>query len=246
MKPTFLVIGIDHFSNQDNGNMFTSKTEGILTDKRQNEISYIVDCLEIFKPTKIALEVLIEAEEELNQDYIAYQTGHFSLSSNEIHQIGFRLAKKCNLGKLNAVDWNDDQDGIPDFRKLAEDNNQLNIFNDIEKMGQEFIMQSEQHYQVSLKEFLLWHNEEENIAKGHEVYMKLALIGSGSNSVGAAWTANYWYYRNMLIYKNLVNLINSPEERILVLYGSGHLHLLLQFLKESRIFNVEVASDYLR
>ena len=147
---------------------------------------------------------------------------------------------------MHVVDWNDDQVGIPDFRKLAEDNNQLDIFNDIEKMGQEFIIQSEQHYQVSLKEFLLWHNKEENISKEHEVYMKLALIGNGSNSVGAAWTANYWYYRNMLIYKNLVNLINSPEERILILYGSGHLDLLLQFLKESRIFNVEVASDYLR
>lgn len=59
------------------------------------------------------------------------------------------------------------------------------------------------------------------------------------------WTAKYWYYRNMLIYKNLVSLIDSNEERIFVLYGAGHLHLLLQFLKESGLFDVKVASDYL-
>jgi hypothetical protein len=49
----------------------------------------------------------------------------------------------------------------------------------------------------------------------------------------------------MLIYKNLVSLIDSNEERMFVLYGAGHLHLLLQFLIESGLFDVKVASDYL-
>ena len=75
--------------------------------------------------------------------------------------------------------------------------------------------------------------------------MNLALIGSDSNPIGAMWTTKYWYYRNMLIYKNLVSLINSNEERIFVLYGAGHLYLLLHFLKESGLFNVELAGDYL-
>lgn len=138
-------------------------------------------------------------------------------------------------------------EGVPDFKKLAEDHHQSDIFDEINIRGQETISQAEEYYQHhSLKEYLLLLNEKEKIAEDQEVYMKLALIGSESNPVGAMWTAKYWYYRNMLIYKNLVSLINSNEERIFVFYGAGHLHLLLQFSKESGLFNVEVASDYLR
>lgn len=93
---------------------------------------------------------------------------------------------------------------------------------------------------------MLWLNREDNVSEDHKIYMKLALLGDDSNPIGTKWTAYYWYYRNLLIYRNLINLIESDEERIFVLYGSGHLHLLLQFLRESGLVNVEVAGDYLR
>jgi len=35
-----------------------------------------------------------------------------------------------------------------------------------------------------------------NIDKSHQLYMKLALIGTDSNTLGAMWTATNWYYRN--------------------------------------------------
>lgn len=31
-----------------------------------------------------------------------------------------------------------------------------------------------------------------------------------------------WYQRNIRIYRNIVALIDSPNEKILVIYGSGH------------------------
>ncbi|MCG3421037.1 MULTISPECIES: DUF5694 domain-containing protein [Oceanobacillus] len=43
----------------------------------------------------------------------------------------------------------------------------------------------------------------------------------------------------------MVTLIDSNQERIFVLYGSGYLHLLLQFIKESGLFDVKLANDYL-
>ncbi|GAB3051491.1 DUF5694 domain-containing protein [Virgibacillus ainsalahensis] len=214
--------------------MFIAQTEGILTDKRQNEMSDIVGCIKRFMPTKVALEISTAYDEKLNQDYVSYQKGYFTLSSNEVHQIGFQVAKKCNLDKVYAVDWNDNLDCDLNFGKSADQNNQSDIFDEVKKIRQIMASHSEQYYQHhSLKKYLLWLNEKENIAKNQRLYMKLALIGSKSNPVGAIWTAKYWYYRNMLIYKNLVNLIESKEERIFVLYGAGHLHLLLQFLKKA-------------
>lgn len=246
MKPTIFILGTDHFSNQENGDLFRIQTEDVRSDKRQKEMHEIINCLKRFEPTKVALEVSTEKEEKINQDYVSFKKGDFSLLSNEIYQIGFRLAKICNLDRIYAVDWNEDVDDVPDISAWV-DNNHSDLFDEVVKTGQEMTLQSEKYNQQhTLKEYLLWLNEQENIIKGQEIYMKLALIGNKNSPVGATWTAKYWYYRNLLIYKNLVNLITSKEERIFVLYGAGHLHLLLQFLKESGLFNVEVASDYLR
>lgn len=242
MKPTILVLGTDHFSDQDNGDLFNTDKVDILSNKRQNEIREIIHCLKQFEPTKVALEVLEENEEELNAQYSSYIRGSYQLTVNEIDQIGFRLADECNLNQVSAVDWNKTQKDIPDSDKWKNSEE----YKEVTRIGENIMAESNAYlHNHSLKNFLLWLNDPQNVLRGQELYMKLALVGSASDPVGATWTAKYWYYRNMLIYKNLVKLINSNKERIFVLYGSGHLHILLQFLKESGMFDVKVASDYL-
>lgn len=246
IKPTILVIGTDHFSNQDNGDLFLTQTQGILSKQRQSEMLEVINRFKSFAPTKIAVEISPDDESKLNQDFIAFQKGNFPLASNEIHQIGFRLAQICNLDHLHAVDWNETVEDIPNLGEWLE-NNQSKEYEEVIKIGQKITLEDEEYFQHhSIKEYLLRLNDSENIKKGHQMYMKLALIGHDYSPVGAMWTSKYWYYRNMLIYKNLVNLIDSKEDRIFVLYGAGHLHLLLQFLQESGLFNIKGASDYLR
>jgi len=219
--------------------------EDILSKTRQNEILDVINCLREYEPTKVALEVLQENEEALNDQYEAFIKGDYTLTINEVDQIGFRLAKDCGHKKVYAVDWNKDEDGIPDLSGLDEwkDTDEYKAFTMIaEEMVSELNIYKQKH---SIKEFLLWMNNPQNVLRGHEMYMKLSLVGGKDNPSGAIWTAKYWYYRNLLIYKNLVSLIDSNEDRIFVLYGAAHLHLLLQFLKESELFDVKVASDYL-
>ncbi|MGM0904703.1 MAG: DUF5694 domain-containing protein [Bacillota bacterium] len=95
----------------------------------------------------------------------------------------------------------------------------------------------------TMREFLLWLNDPGNVIYNHLMYITLATMGSKENPVGPMWTVQYWYNRNMIIYKNLVELITAKDDRIFVLYGSGHLHLLNHFLRESGRFNME--PDYL-
>nr|WP_249226195.1 DUF5694 domain-containing protein [Oceanobacillus jordanicus] len=49
-----------------------------------------------------------------------YKNGNSSLSNNEVDQLGFRLAKQCNLNRVNAVNWIEDEEGIPDFTNLGK------------------------------------------------------------------------------------------------------------------------------
>jgi hypothetical protein len=244
MKPSIFILGIEHFSDQYNGDLFMTDKEDMLSKIRQNEIYELVTCLKKYEPTKIALEVLQENEEALNYHYVSFTKGDYSLTVNEVDQIGFRLAKECGHKKVYAVDWNKNQDDIPDLDLgVWTETYEYKAFTEI---AQDIMSKSNTYLQKhSIKVFLHWLNDSQNVLRGQEMYMKLALVGSQSNPVGAMWTAKYWYYRNMLIYKNLVSLIDSNEERIFVLYGAGHLHLLLQFIKESGLFNVKVASDYL-
>lgn len=245
IKPSILIVGTDHFSPHDNGDMFMTDKEDILSETRQAEVRDVITCLKEFKPTKIALEVLQEKEEVLNKQYVSYLNGDYTLSSDEVDQIGFRLAAEFNLKRVYAVDWNKNQEEVPSLGDLGEWE-ATDEYREFTKTANELVSETNTYLQNrSLKDFLLWLNDPQNVLKGQEMYMKLALVGSSANPAGARWTAKYWYYRNMLIYKNLVKLIESNEERIFVLYGAAHLHLLLQFIGESGLFDVKVASDYL-
>lgn len=245
IKPSILILGTDHFSEQANGDLFMTDKEDILSKTSQTEIRDVINCLREFEPTKVALEVLQENEEALNKQYESFIKGDYTLTINEVDQIGFRLAKDCGRKKVYAVDWNKDEDGIPDLSGLDEwkDTDEYKAF---KMIAEEIVSESNTYKQKhSIREFLLWMNDPQNVLRGQEMYMKLSLVGGKENPAGAVWTAKYWYYRNLLIYKNLVSLIDSNEDRIFVLYGAAHLHLLLQFIKESGIFDVKVPSDYL-
>ncbi|WP_237718778.1 DUF5694 domain-containing protein, partial [Alkalibacillus haloalkaliphilus] len=245
-KPTILVLGTDHFSNSDNGDLSMTQTEGILNGKRQEEIKHLIECLKRFQPTKVALEVSTDKRDNLNKAYRYFLNDDFQLTSNEVHQIGFRLAKESGLSELDAVDWNENLEGMPNLEAWATEN-ESNIFKDVKEEVEKITRENEELYRnQTITDYLLHLNSLEMTKANHEVYMSLALMGSVEHPVGATWTAQYWYYRNMVIYKRLVDLIDSEHERVFVLYGAGHLHLLTQFLQESGRFKIETAEQYLR
>ena len=220
-------------------------TDDVLAEKRQQEIKELIEALKEFKPTKVALEVLTTGRDRLNRDYRNYLSGDFKLSPSEHHQIGFRLAKAIDLTEVTAIDWNENLDGLPNLGTWAEENSSPlfnEVIDDLKNMTYEAESFLKKH---TLKEYMLWLNQHDNVKQNQASYMKMVLLGDEANPVGAIWTARYWYYRNLLIYKNIMEMATSSNERIFVLYGAGHLHLLIQFLQDSGLVNVEVAQRYL-
>ncbi|MFD1736358.1 DUF5694 domain-containing protein [Bacillus salitolerans] len=70
--------------------------------EKESEIIELVEHLSSLKPTKIALEWEKSKNKQLNE---AYKNTDRDLRIDEIEQIGFRLAKKLNHGKIYAVNW---------------------------------------------------------------------------------------------------------------------------------------------
>jgi hypothetical protein len=95
ISPQVLILGTFHMSEQENLN----------SHQRQKEIEEVVNRLISFKPSKVAVEMITDKNEELNQKFNNYKSNTYELEMNEIYQLGFRIAKKLNHNQIYAIDW---------------------------------------------------------------------------------------------------------------------------------------------
>lgn len=242
-KCSVLLFGTFHMNNPGL-DMDNYESDDVLAPKRQQEIQEVVDRLKLYNPTKIVVEALTDNHKALNNEYLSYVKGDFSLTANEIHQLGFRTAAELGHHDIYPVDWNEWIGGISlgdvyDYSKL----HMPELFKELNSNNRD----GANHKSTktpTIKELLLALNNPKAVQADHKTYMTIARVGVGSNNIGIDWLCNYWYRRNMIIYANISRL-SSPEDRILVIYGAGHIHLLSQFIKESDLFSLESVEQYL-
>lgn len=244
-KRVALLLGTYHMGNPGL-DMHNVHADDVLESKRQQEMQEVIERLKLFNPTKIVVEALAEEDEALNKQYQSYLAGEFALSANEIHQLGFRTAAELGHDKIYPVDWNEWIGGVSlgDVYEYSK-SNMPELFKQFNSAGEENV-DGYQKAQTShsIRQLLLWGNTYEGMQREQEMYMTFARVGDGKNNVGIDWLCNYWYRRNLIIYAN-ISRISSTDDRILVIYGSGHMHLLTQFMKESGLFSLESVDKYL-
>jgi len=118
---TVLLLGSIHFDRPDNGDLLHFQGMSILTPDRQKQIEDVLNVLSDFRPTKIMIETRSEHQRDLTQEYKAYRAGQLTLTADERHQLGFRLAAQMNLTDLLAIDWNQMLDGVPSLGQLRRE-----------------------------------------------------------------------------------------------------------------------------
>ena len=225
-----MILGTFHFTGGEN-NYIPNPVDDFLSERRQAEIQEVVSRLEAFNPTKIAVEVRHEAEEDFNADYRAYRAGEHDLSANESQQIGMRLAHRLGHDTVYAVDYRNGMD-IPGLFEKAQENEQTDILNRLNALRDAQL--AEQDVQSApgrtVLERLIHANQPASL-DDHDVYLTLAQIGSRDDLYGAEQMANWWG-RNLRIFAGIA-MITEPGDRVLVIYGSGHKFLLDQFVDGS-------------
>jgi hypothetical protein len=89
-------------------------------------------------------------------------------------------------------------------------------------------------------------NNPKNRLKDHQAYLtEMILEGSGDNYLGADAVAK-WYRRNLRIFANAYDFTDfDREERLLLIYGSGHVWQLRQFFMDSPDFEYIEPIEYL-
>ena len=220
-----LILGVYHMNNPGR-DIFNTQADDVLTPKRQIEMAQLVETLKRFRPTKIAVE-RDPGDRRLKSDYADYLAGTHPLTRNEIEQIGFRLAKELGHKNIYGVD----ADGefpfprVVKYAKATGRSNDLDALNEL--VGNKVKAQNAYLLSHTILEMLLNLNSDNSVAQDVGFYYRQAEFGEPWDWAGADLVAD-WYRRNLRIYTNIVQLAESPNERILAIFGSGHLGWLRQ------------------
>lgn len=239
-----MLLGSFHF---DNPGLDVAKFENVdaLSAKRQQEIRQVLDKLVQFKPDKIFVEVPVEMQSRLDSNFQKYKVGNFVLKASETHQLGYRAAKELNLPGLYAVDYNGADFPFDSLMKSAAEAKQFSLIENVKSSidtVQYFFNESLKKHTIG--QMLLEQNEPAMIDLQVGWYFNLLVAGKEGNHVGSYLTSEWWR-RNMVIYENILKRISGKEEKILVIFGSGHTAILQQLMKYNKNFEMVPVSSVL-
>jgi uncharacterized protein DUF5694 len=224
-RPEILVLGTYHMANPGH-DIFNMQADDVLSPKRQQEMTQLIEVLKKFHPTKIAIESDIWSKTRVQQ-YSDYLAGKYSLTQNEIEQIGFRLAKELGHKTIYPVDVDGDfpMGRVTNYAKANGRGDKL----DAAMSGWGVMVKEQGDYlqKHTVLEMLEHLNSDSRATRDMGLYYEIVRYGDPNDYAGADLLAA-WYQRNIRIYQNIVRLIDSPNERILAIYGSGHLGWLRQ------------------
>ena len=219
-----LVLGVYHMANPGS-DIFNMQVDDVLQPKRQAEIAQVISTLKRFNPTKIAVE-RSPGDSHLSKNYSEYLAGTHELTPNEIEQIGFRLAKELGHKTVYGVD----ADGELPYPRLVKYAQATDRSRELEALMNEIgvMVKAQDSYLAShtILDTLLYMNSDDKVAEDMGFYYRQAHFGEPGDWAGADLVSD-WFRRNIRIYSNVVQLAETPNERILVIFGAGHLGWLL-------------------
>jgi hypothetical protein len=237
-RPEILVLGTYHMANPG-ADVYNIQADDVLSSKRQQEIGELIAVLKRFHPTKIA----IEADVKDNLDYRDYVAGTYTLSRSETNQIGYRLAKELGHPAIYPVDADGDfpLERVQGWAKANGRGVKLDAM--MASMGAEVKEEDAFLHSHSVLETFEHMNSDSASAKGIAFYYSFVPYGKRGDYPGSDLLAA-WYQRNIRIYHNIVDLIDSPNDRILVIFGSGHLGWLQQDVANDASVKLRKLSEF--
>jgi hypothetical protein len=235
-----MILGTYHMGNPGR-DVHNIEADDVLSATRQREMAQLIEVLRRFRPTRIAVEAHVR-NRTITQRYESYVAGEYTLSRNEIDQIGLRLGATLNHQAVYAVD----EDGeFPYYRVLnyAKANGREAEFDSLQaSVGASVRQLAEYMRDHTVLEILQVMNADSSVASAVGAYYGYVPFGEPYEYAGPDLIAR-WFERNIRIYRNIRALITSPEDRILVIYGAGHLGWLRQMVEDDPSVEFRKLSD---
>ena len=240
-----LLLGTFHFDNPGL-DVAQFQDADILSAKRQQEVTEVVSLLKQYAPDKIFIEAAPASQIQIDSSVAAYKAGKKELGASEVQQLGYRLAKELDLPSVYAVDYRDAQFPFDSLMSSAAEAGQTGITSLVEKtIGDVQQSFNEALQRSTILEMLLRENSEPLVKLQVAFYFKLITAGKPGNHVGS-FLVSEWWRRNMVIYENILKQLSGKEEKILVIFGSGHTAILNEMMKFNPDIELVSVTDVLK
>lgn len=218
-----LLVGTFHFNNPGL-DIVKNKAFDIKNSKTQTELDIIAQKIADFNPTKIFVERPYQNQKELDSTYNLYKKGTLPVSTDEIYQLAFRVAKLNKNTSLEAIDYNGFDFPFGEVMEIMETRKQTDlkekIMNITKEIGNDFNKKLENG--ISLTNILLYHNTDEFRYHANHIY-DIILNAGNETDFEAAHLLAQWNNRNLYMYSLLKKKTTKKDERVMVLLGASHI-----------------------
>jgi hypothetical protein len=239
-----MILGTYHMSNPGL-DAINVEADDVLSPQRQAELARVVESLLRFKPTKVAVEWPYKEQAKLTTRFDAYQSGNYQLSHNEIDQLGLRIARAAGLKTVDAVDYPMFMSGLTPMELVNEPSTPPPAV--MPRGPATSPRPAETPRRLSPEEqllrrstvasYLVHINSDTSVSGNAATYPGMLLPDTASPALYArADLVANWYKRNLRIFANLTRATQLPSDRVLLIIGTGHVHILSDLALTSRYY----------
>lgn len=249
-----MVLGTFHFR----------ESKGVVQSKEaEKQLEKIIEEVSKFKPNKLCIEIRPCEEEKYNRLFQRYTNNEVKDIKKELeaadikgadYQIidpiderilfTYNLAKACNISYVNGIDYFDGWSQPEVFKKAEENKEESKRLNDLFDIVVDKYNECMSEDKSIVEIYKILNSKDFNEMQHRYNFLAFNDVDPGDDSVGIKFVAD-WYRRNLHILANLSKL-SEENDRILVLYGAGHLKLLRDLINESYNLEYVEALQYLR
>jgi hypothetical protein len=238
-----LIIGSNHMSNPglDAVNI---TADDVLAPKRQREIDQLTQRIAAFGPTKVAVEIPFGRDTVSNAFYRRFLQGTYAPDHTEMQQLGFRIAKLAGVPRIYGVDY-DLGVNVAGVMVWALTHGQPELPMAAQGLSARLVAEADSMMKHATVGEIITALNSARADSAHAVYFAALRVGADTSYVGANMTAR-WYERNLKIASNVLRIIDSPSDRVLVIIGAAHGPILREILAQVPGVRVIPPADMLR
>lgn len=239
-----LLLGTFHMANPGL-DLANPVVDDVLTEQRQAELEELADRLAAFRPTKVAVEAPWDGTGVLDR-YAAHRNEARPLRGDEIEQIGFRVAARAGHGQVWPIDVAD-VFFDPNIERVAGARPVLGRWYEAAQTAAARIAADQEAWlaEGSITDVLRRMNEPAALHAALALYVSyLTPVADPPAWPGPDMVAA-WYRRNLRILSRL-HAISGPGDRILVVFGQGHVALWNDLMTFDDAFVLAEAAPFFR
>jgi len=241
-----VLVGTFHFDDQGLDEYKPTHHFDALAEDRQQQIGKVVGDLAKWAPDLVCVERRPSVQKNVDAGYARFRDGGLRDRKNEIVQIGYRLAARMKHERVHAIDagggWLQPR---VDPIAWAKKNGRIGqLMTPLQAVGAASRADEDRFVdREDLSTIFRFMNHPRVHEVGHAIYLIGAFhAADGKEFPGPDGFITHWHNRNLRIFANL-RRVAKPGQRVVVLFGNGHMPILRHCIRSSPEFRLVELRD---